>query len=188
MLHFTLDPYLIMLSVKQGGIKYHFFEPLVWLDQGSNPGIMAHWQILYSGPWYTMILLFLIECYAIKKYFINFYLRWKNTSLQRMILFVEIFANIKRFSFKIFIRAFKLLNEIKKMRKFRKILFQLIYYGIFIIIRYEINYVNINIDRWGSDFFFFINIWNWTLPIKIEWNETVKPKKNISFGLKMKST
>ena len=22
--HFTLDPYLIMLSVKQGGIKYHF--------------------------------------------------------------------------------------------------------------------------------------------------------------------
>ena len=23
-LHFTLDPYLIMLSVKQGGIKYHF--------------------------------------------------------------------------------------------------------------------------------------------------------------------
>ena len=25
LLHFTLDPYLIMLSVKQGGIKYHFF-------------------------------------------------------------------------------------------------------------------------------------------------------------------
>ena len=24
-LHFTLDPYLIMLSVKQGGIKYHFW-------------------------------------------------------------------------------------------------------------------------------------------------------------------
>ena len=24
LLHFTLDPYLIMLSVKQGGIKYHF--------------------------------------------------------------------------------------------------------------------------------------------------------------------
>ena len=22
--HFTLDPHLIMLSVKQGGIKYHF--------------------------------------------------------------------------------------------------------------------------------------------------------------------
>ena len=24
LLHFTLEPYLIMLSVKQGGIKYHF--------------------------------------------------------------------------------------------------------------------------------------------------------------------
>ena len=24
LLHFTLDPYLILLSVKQGGIKYHF--------------------------------------------------------------------------------------------------------------------------------------------------------------------
>ena len=24
LIHFTLDPYLIMLSVKQGGIKYHF--------------------------------------------------------------------------------------------------------------------------------------------------------------------
>ena len=24
LLHFTLDPYLIMLSVKQGSIKYHF--------------------------------------------------------------------------------------------------------------------------------------------------------------------
>ena len=24
LLHFTLDTYLLMLSVKQGGIKYHF--------------------------------------------------------------------------------------------------------------------------------------------------------------------
>ena len=30
----TLDTYLIMLSVKQGGIKYHFFEFLVWLKLG----------------------------------------------------------------------------------------------------------------------------------------------------------
>ena len=30
LLHFTLDPYLIMLSVKQGGIKYHFFS--LWYD------------------------------------------------------------------------------------------------------------------------------------------------------------
>ena len=28
LLHFTLDPYLILLSVKQGGIKYHFFGGL----------------------------------------------------------------------------------------------------------------------------------------------------------------
>ena len=30
LLHFTLDPYLIMLSVKQGGIKYHFLS--LWYD------------------------------------------------------------------------------------------------------------------------------------------------------------
>ena len=30
LLHFTLNPYLIMLSVKQGGIKYHFFS--LWYD------------------------------------------------------------------------------------------------------------------------------------------------------------
>ena len=31
LLHFTFDPYLIILSVKQGGIKYHFFSSL-WYD------------------------------------------------------------------------------------------------------------------------------------------------------------
>ena len=30
LLHFTLNPYLIMLSVKQGGIKYHFLS--LWYD------------------------------------------------------------------------------------------------------------------------------------------------------------
>ena len=30
LLHFTLDPYLILLSVKQGGIKYHFLS--LWYD------------------------------------------------------------------------------------------------------------------------------------------------------------
>ena len=30
LLHFTLDPYLIMLSVKQGGIKYNFLS--LWYD------------------------------------------------------------------------------------------------------------------------------------------------------------
>ena len=30
LLHLNLDPYLIMLSVKQGGIKYHFLS--LWYD------------------------------------------------------------------------------------------------------------------------------------------------------------
>ena len=30
LLHFTLDPYLIILSVKQDGIKYHFLN--LWYD------------------------------------------------------------------------------------------------------------------------------------------------------------
>ena len=30
LLYFTLDPYLIMLSVEQGGIKYHFLS--LWYD------------------------------------------------------------------------------------------------------------------------------------------------------------
>ena len=46
LLYFTLDPYLIMLSVKQGGIKYHFLESLVWLDLGLNPGLPGHWRTL----------------------------------------------------------------------------------------------------------------------------------------------
>ena len=30
LLHFTLDTYLILLSIKQGGIKYHFKS--IWYD------------------------------------------------------------------------------------------------------------------------------------------------------------
>ena len=30
LLHFTLDPYLIMLSAKQGSIEYHFLS--LWYD------------------------------------------------------------------------------------------------------------------------------------------------------------
>ena len=36
--HFILDPYLIMLSVKQGGIKNHFF----WVFGMTQPGIEPH--------------------------------------------------------------------------------------------------------------------------------------------------
>ena len=42
MLPFTLDMYLILLSVKQGGIKYHFLKFLVWRELGLNPGIPDH--------------------------------------------------------------------------------------------------------------------------------------------------
>ena len=42
----------------------------------------------------------------------------KTPGFQRMILFVEIFANVKRFRFETFIRAGKILNDTKKMRKF----------------------------------------------------------------------
>ena len=30
-LHFTIDPYLIMLSVKQGDIKYHFLSIYIYI-------------------------------------------------------------------------------------------------------------------------------------------------------------
>ena len=44
----TLGPHLIMLSVKQGGIKYHFFfKSLVWFDSGLHPGLPDHWRSLY---------------------------------------------------------------------------------------------------------------------------------------------
>ena len=44
LIHFTLDSYFIMLSVKQGGISYNFLR--VWYD--SNPGFPDHWRALYS--------------------------------------------------------------------------------------------------------------------------------------------
>ena len=34
LLHFPLDPYLIILSVKQGGIKHHFLS--LWYDSTWN--------------------------------------------------------------------------------------------------------------------------------------------------------
>ena len=42
LLHFTLDTHLIMLSIKQGGIKDH----LVWLYQGLNLGLLGFWWTL----------------------------------------------------------------------------------------------------------------------------------------------
>ena len=37
-----------MPSIKQGGVKYHFFESLVWLDLGLNPSLPNYWRTLYS--------------------------------------------------------------------------------------------------------------------------------------------
>ena len=44
LLHFTLGPYLIFGSVKQGGIKYHYW---VFGMTGLNPGLLDHCQTLY---------------------------------------------------------------------------------------------------------------------------------------------
>ena len=49
LLKFTLDPYLIMLSVKQGGIKYYFFESLVWL-LGIEPWTLVNTNCKANGP------------------------------------------------------------------------------------------------------------------------------------------
>ena len=44
------------MSVKQGGIKYHF-ESLVWRDLGLNHGLPVHWWTLYLlGPWADLIV------------------------------------------------------------------------------------------------------------------------------------
>ena len=53
LLHFTLDSYLILPSVKQGGIKYHFgWKSLVWHNLGLNTGLLDHWRTLYPlGQW-----------------------------------------------------------------------------------------------------------------------------------------
>ena len=48
LLHFTLDPYLIMLSVKQGRIRYHF-----WVFGMTRLGIEPH----YPGPLANTLLM-----------------------------------------------------------------------------------------------------------------------------------
>ena len=46
LLYFTLDLYLIMLSVKQGSIKHHFLS--LWYDDlGLNSGLPSHWRTFY---------------------------------------------------------------------------------------------------------------------------------------------
>ena len=52
LLHFTLDPYLIILSVKQGGIKYHFSS--LWKDS--------------TWDWTPVIYIFVCVCASIYLY------------------------------------------------------------------------------------------------------------------------
>ena len=47
LLHFTLDPSLIIVSVNQGGIKYHF---LSLTRPGVEPGLPDHWWTLLIRP------------------------------------------------------------------------------------------------------------------------------------------
>ena len=39
-----------MLSVKQGGIKYHFIDSLVRVDLGMSPSLPSHGRTLYPLP------------------------------------------------------------------------------------------------------------------------------------------
>ena len=55
----TLDLYLVMSSVKQGDIKYYFFESLLWLDLGLNPSLLDHLQTFFPlyqwvSRWYFL--------------------------------------------------------------------------------------------------------------------------------------
>ena len=52
LLDFTLNPHLIMLSVKKVASST-IFESLVWLDLELNSGLLDHWPTLYwVGPEY----------------------------------------------------------------------------------------------------------------------------------------
>ena len=42
---FTLDPYLIILSLTQEGTKYHVLSS-VWLDRTLNPALLDFWRTL----------------------------------------------------------------------------------------------------------------------------------------------
>ena len=56
LLHFTLDPYLIMLSGKQGGIKYHFLS--FWYDSTGDrtpgPAPLANTRTIMPMAWLSI--------------------------------------------------------------------------------------------------------------------------------------
>ena len=57
LLHFTLDPYLIILSVKQGHIKYHFWVfGMTWSGiEPQSPGPLANTLPRRPMGWYKPI-------------------------------------------------------------------------------------------------------------------------------------
>ena len=57
LLHFTLDSYLIMLSVKQGGIKHHFLS--LWCDPPRNWTMTSRNSNEHSTPLHLYICILL---------------------------------------------------------------------------------------------------------------------------------
>ena len=50
-----LDPYLIMLNVRQGGIKFNFLSFWVWLILGLNIGLPIVWETRVQSQHYVWI-------------------------------------------------------------------------------------------------------------------------------------
>ena len=57
LLHFSLDPYLIMLSVKQGGIKYHFFFIEPWFS-----GPLVNTLLIKPMVWCVCVCVYVCVC------------------------------------------------------------------------------------------------------------------------------
>ena len=70
LLHFTLDTYFILLTVKQGGIKYHFKS--FWYDVTSDwtpvSRTIGEWYHFYFSPFDLAV-----KAYEILKYILLFY-------------------------------------------------------------------------------------------------------------------
>ena len=63
LLHFTLSTYLIMLSVNQGGIKYHFLSHWNESTWDWTSVLLDHWRTLYSFGQYIYIRTVIHICY-----------------------------------------------------------------------------------------------------------------------------
>ena len=105
-----LDTNLILLSVRQGGVKYNFLKSLVWRDLVLNSGLLNHWQTLYplNSRFILMIhsnresdtpyLCFLINIFndqKQRKHWISYvrYIHWKQN--KNAYLYMKIFKTIQ---------------------------------------------------------------------------------------------